>query len=56
MENDVRAGRAAGARTVGVTWGYGSRRALEEARAHFLIEAPAALPPLVRALTPNTGP
>ena len=55
-ENDVRAGRAAGARTVGVTWGYGSRRALEEARAHFLIEAPAALPPLVRALTPNTGP
>lgn len=55
-ENDVRAGRAAGARTVGVTWGYGSRTSLEEAGADYLLETPAALPPLVRALTPSTGP
>src|SRR5207245_10661908 len=34
-ENDVRAGRAAGARTIGVTWGYGTRARLEEiGRAH----------------------
>ncbi|HYM38597.1 MAG TPA: HAD-IA family hydrolase [Thermoplasmata archaeon] len=54
-ENDVRAGREAGAVTVGVTWGYGSRARLEEAGVGYLIETPAALPPLVRALTPSTG-
>jgi len=54
-ENDVRAGRQAGAVTIGVTWGYGSRARLEEAGVGYLIEAPAALPPLVRALTPSTG-
>jgi HAD superfamily hydrolase (TIGR01509 family) len=54
-ENDVRAGREAGAVTIGVTWGYGSRARLEEAGVGYLIETPAALPPLVRALTPSTG-
>ena len=54
-ENDVRAGREAGAVTVGVTWGYGTRARLEEAGVGYLIETPAALPPLLRALTPSTG-
>ncbi len=54
-EVDVRAGRDAGAVTVGVTWGYGTRVRLEEAGVRFLVEAPAALPPLLRTLTPSTG-
>ncbi len=54
-EADVRAGRAAGAVTVGVTWGYGRRARLEDASVEYLIETPAALPPLLRALTPSTG-
>jgi len=55
-ENDVLAGKVAGARTVGVTWGYGGRRRLEAAGVDFLIEAPEALEPLLRALTPSTAP
>ncbi len=54
-EVDVRAGRDAGAVTVGVTWGYGPRARLEEAGVTYLVETPAALPPLLRALTPSTG-
>lgn len=54
-EIDVRAGRSAGAVTIGVTWGYGSRARMEEAGVGYLVETPAAVPPLVRALTPNTG-
>ncbi len=54
-EVDVRAGRDAGAVTVGVTWGYGTRARLEEAGVTYLVEMPAALPPLLRALTPSTG-
>jgi len=54
-ENDVRAGRDAGAVTIGVTWGYGTRARLEEAGVKYLVETPAALPPLMRALTPSTG-
>ncbi len=53
-ENDVRAGKAAGARTIGVTWGYGTRARLEAAGVEYLIETPEALPPLLRALTPST--
>src|SRR6266568_1843942 len=48
-EVDVRAGHAAGARTVGVTWGYGTRASLEAAGVDHLIESPDALPPLLRA-------
>ncbi len=55
-ENDVRAGRDAGAVTVGVTWGYGTRARLEDAGVDYLVEVPAALPPLVRALTPSRAP
>lgn len=55
-ENDVNAGKAAGARTIGVTWGYGTRKRLESAGVDYLIESPDALPPLVRALTPSTAP
>ena len=54
-ENDVRAGKAAGARTIGVTWGYGTRARLEAAGVDYLIETPEALPPLLRALTPSTA-
>ncbi len=54
-EYDVQSGRSAGAVTVGVTWGYGTRAQLEEAGVDFLVETPAALPPLLRALTPSTG-
>lgn len=52
---DARSGREAGAVTVGVTWGYGTRARLEEAGVGYLIETPAALPPLLRALTPSRG-
>jgi len=54
-ENDVRAGKSAGARTIGVTWGYGTRARLEAAGVDYLIETPEALPPLLRALTPSTA-
>ncbi len=54
-EVDVRAGREAGTVTVGVTWGYATRARLEDAGVGYLIETPAALPPLLRALTPSTG-
>lgn len=55
-ENDVRAGKDAGARTIGVTWGYGTRTRLEAAGVDYLVESPDALAPLLRALTPNTAP
>lgn len=35
---DMELGRAAGAKTIGVTWGYHARVALEEAGAHIIIE------------------
>ncbi|TLZ96695.1 MAG: HAD family hydrolase, partial [Methanobacteriota archaeon] len=52
-ENDVRAAKGAGARSIGVTWGYGTRDSLEAAGVDHLIETPEALPPLLRALTPS---
>lgn len=52
-ENDVRAAKQAGARSIGVTWGYGTRASLEAAGVDHLIETPDALPPLLRALTPS---
>ncbi len=54
-ENDVRAGKDAGARTIGVTWGYGTRARLEAAGVDHLVETPDALPPLLQALTPSTA-
>jgi len=54
-ENDVVAGKTAGARTIGVTWGYGTRARLEAAGVDYLIETPDALAPLFRALTPSTA-
>ncbi|WP_332715386.1 HAD-IA family hydrolase [Pelagibacterium mangrovi] len=35
---DMELGRSAGARTIGVTWGYHARVALEEAGAHIIID------------------
>ena len=52
-ENDVRAAKGAGARSIGVTWGYGTRDSLEAAGVDHLIETPEALLPLLRALTPS---
>ena len=52
-ENDVRAAKEAGARSIGVTWGYGTRASLEAAGVDYLVETPEALPPLLRALTPS---
>ena len=52
-ENDVRAAKGAGARSIGVTWGYGTRDSLEAAGVDHLVETPEALPPLLRALTPS---
>ena len=54
-ENDIHAAKAAGARSIGVTWGYGTRATLEAAGVDHLIETPDALPPLLRALTPSTA-
>ncbi len=46
--HDVLAGQACGTRTVGVTWGAGSRAELEEAGADRIVDTPAEL---VAALT-----
>lgn len=35
---DMELGRAAGAKTIGVTWGYHSRALLEQAGAHIIVE------------------
>ncbi len=42
--HDISAGRANGCRTIGVTWGIGSRRELVGAGADAIVEAPDALP------------
>lgn len=41
--HDVEAGHARSTRTVGVTWGFGSRQELEEARAEVVIDSPTEL-------------
>ena len=54
-ENDVRAAKDGGAKSIGVTWGYGTRARLEAAGVDYLLETPSALPALLRALTPSTA-
>jgi phosphoglycolate phosphatase len=44
---DMQMARAAGAGAIGVSWGYSSQAALEEAGAHHVVHHPAALLPLV---------
>ena len=39
---DIEAGRANGVRTIGCTWGYGSRDELVQAGADELVDSPAA--------------
>lgn len=48
--HDIDAGHENGAVTVGVTWGIGDRAELETARADHVIDDPAALPDLIRAV------
>ena len=40
---DIEAGRANGLRTIGCTWGYGTREELETAGADEIIDSPASL-------------
>jgi pyrophosphatase PpaX len=40
---DIESGRAAGVFTIGVTWGFFSRPALEEAGADLIVDTPAAM-------------
>lgn len=47
---DVQAGRAAGVRTIGVTWGPFPRSALIGAGADFLVDRPHDLPAFVREI------
>ena len=47
---DVETAKNADMRFVGVTWGYQDRLRLREAGADHFIEAPADLPPLIRAI------
>lgn len=42
-EVDIRTGKNAGVRTIGVTWGFRSRKMLEEAEAETLIDTPCEL-------------
>lgn len=50
---DIRAGRRAGAQTVGVLCGFGERRELERAGAHLILETTAELAPIL--LAPSGG-
>lgn len=45
---DIRHGKLAGVRTVGVTWGYQTRRTLEQESPHFIVDSPEEL---LRVLT-----
>jgi phosphoglycolate phosphatase len=40
---DVLGGRANGMRTIGVTWGFGSRQELEAAGADWIVDVPSEL-------------
>jgi phosphoglycolate phosphatase len=46
---DIATGRAAGARTIGCTWGFRGRAELERAGADVIVGDPREIPPLVRA-------
>lgn len=41
--HDINGGKAAGTRTIGITWGYGSREELREAGANQIVDQPADL-------------
>lgn len=51
---DIRAGRTAGVRTIGVTWGAGSRASLEEAGATYLVDTVEELRLLLGDLIENS--
>jgi phosphoglycolate phosphatase len=52
---DISAGKTAGFRTIGVTWGFGDRQELEAAGAECIIDTVSSLPAAVKALS-NAAP
>jgi phosphoglycolate phosphatase len=46
---DIASGRAAGARTIGCTWGLRGAEELRAAQAEFVVEHPLQIPPLIEA-------
>ncbi|NHZ70699.1 MAG: HAD hydrolase-like protein [Proteobacteria bacterium] len=48
--HDIEAGAAHGARTIGVTWGFGTRHELISAGADLIVDDPAAITALPRSL------
>jgi len=46
---DIASGRAAGARTIGCTWGMRDAEELRAAQAEFVVEHPLEIPPLIGA-------
>ena len=45
--HDIEAGQSAGVRTIGVTWGFGSREELTAAGADFVVDTPAEISEIV---------
>ena len=48
--HDTFAGKAVGARTIGVLWGYGSAEELEQSGAEVLLDSPSQLPTCLEAI------
>ena len=51
---DISAGKSAGFRTIGVTWGFGDRQELETAGADCIINTVASLLTIVKDLSSST--
>lgn len=54
-EVDIRTGYAAGARTIGVSWGFRSRAVLEEAGAEYVVDTVQELLELISAWEEKKG-
>ena len=48
---DIAAGRRAALETIGVTWGFGTRKELEAAGAHRIVDAVSLVQTAVKELT-----
>ena len=51
-DHDIIGARANGVRVIGVTWGYGSRQELNDARPTAICDTPAQLPRLIESIIP----